>query len=199
MTDKLEPCVEEMHWHLTFHFPHSTGKPLTMPRGLRAIWPDGKQRPQTRFFMPFENRDWHHEAAQWATVRNRGGANIYFGTGLHSVAESTADAVAWQEWCYVDADDKPTFDRLKALTGIAEPNYLLETGGGRGHAYWKLDSPESDPERFRQAQKALITKYGTDPAIHDFARIMRLAGTINWPNVKKRKEGRVPDMVGGIM
>jgi len=43
-------------------------------------------------------------------------------------------------------------------------------------------------------QKAILRSLKTDPAIHNPDRIMRLAGTVTWPDEKKRKRGYIPEV-----
>jgi hypothetical protein len=80
---------------------------------------------------------------------------------------------------FVDADEQDAVDRCCAFiesTG-ARPSAVVSTSLSKAHYYWFIDDlPLSD---FSVLQKALINKLGTDPAIKDLPRIMRLPGTLH--------------------
>jgi hypothetical protein len=68
-------------------------------------------------------------------------------------------------------------DHAEAPTYRVPPTFGI--GSKRGeHRYWVLDE-ESRPllDLFEPTQKALAQTYGTDPAVHNLARVMRLAGS----------------------
>ena len=52
----------------------------------------------------------------------------------------------------------------------------------RCHAYYKFSQPLDHMDKWRQIQKNLIAQLGTDKAIHSASRIMRIAGTLSYPN-----------------
>src|SRR5258708_34741089 len=55
------------------------------------------------------------------------------------------------------------------------PSMVVKTG--RGAHYYFLTEVHRD--KFREWQEKLIGRLGTDPAIKDLARVMRLAGTLH--------------------
>lgn len=55
-----------------------------------------------------------------------------------------------------------------------QPSVVVSTSPGKYHAYWPTSGIGRDA--FRAAQKALIRRFGSDPAIHDLSRVMRLPG-----------------------
>ena len=65
---------------------------------------------------------------------------------------------------------------------------LLISGGGY-QAFWKLDEPLYDFEKAEAINRGLALAVGADDCFN-IDRIMRLPGTINWPNAKKREAGR---------
>jgi len=77
-----------------------------------------------------------------------------------------------------------------------EPTTVLFSGGGY-QAFWKLEIPieiDGDVEAAEEARlynMGLEQRYGGDQC-HNIDRVMRLPGTINWPDAKKRKKGREP-------
>jgi RecA-family ATPase len=65
----------------------------------------------------------------------------------------------------------------------------------RGHAYWELEEPCQNMDAWRDVQKAIAASLQTDPAVINPSRIMRVAGTVSWPNQKKQDKGYVPELV----
>ncbi|MCJ2061891.1 AAA family ATPase [Methylobacterium sp. J-088] len=76
---------------------------------------------------------------------------------------------------FIDADGPDEVSRVEAaLQNGPLPNAKITTARG-AHFYWLVDSLA--PERFRSVQSALAAQFGTDTAVCDRARIMRLPGT----------------------
>jgi hypothetical protein len=160
---------------------------------LVAIEPDG--RAAGRWFA----RD-AAAATAWAVRQNDAGKGIYF-----TVNEcrpdvnkkcSRADITA-QRFLHVDIDppkDGTAFDIEAAAAALAalplEPSFVIASGGGLG-AFWRLADAVSDQTACTDANKALEALLGGDHC-HNVDRVMRLPGTVNWPNKKKREAGRVP-------
>ncbi len=77
-----------------------------------------------------------------------------------------------------------------------EPSMIVWSGGGL-HAYWLLEEPIdiSNGEAVLEVEaslKGLCDFLGADRAATDASRVMRIPGTWNYPNAKKRAAGRVP-------
>ena len=78
------------------------------------------------------------------------------------------------------------FDRVEPHTagerwsdaGLPAPTLTIASGHGV-HAYWRLAEPMTDMVLWTRYQKRLIALLGSDGAIHDPARIMRLPGFLN--------------------
>lgn len=151
-----------------------------------------------------------HELPGWLDDLQRRGFNVYFHVnpcrpGLNKKAEK-ADVVA-MEWLHVDVDPqkgKPIAEeqtRIRHLLekvgdlGLPEPSVVTFSGGGY-QAFWKLAEPiplgtpeaVADAERFNVQIAKLL---GADNC-HNVDRIMRLPGTVNFPDKKKRDRGQVP-------
>lgn len=78
-----------------------------------------------------------------------------------------------------------------------EPSYAMFTGHEphrRGSLWWVLDAPSEDLARARRIEQALQAKFGSDPAVCEPSRVMRLAGSVAWP----LKQGRVLEMTGPL-
>jgi hypothetical protein len=54
------------------------------------------------------------------------------------------------------------------------PSIVVESSPGKRHFYWRIDN--CPLEAFAGAQKALAAALGTDPAVCDLPRVMRLPG-----------------------
>ncbi len=83
---------------------------------------------------------------------------------------------------FVDADDQDQVRRCRdtiSTTGV-KPTMVVSTSAGRAHFYWCCD--DLPPDQFSALQSALIEKLGTDRAVKDMARVMRLPGTLHLKN-----------------
>jgi RepB DNA-primase from phage plasmid len=82
---------------------------------------------------------------------------------------------------YVDADSRPEVERLYAFiaTAALTPTALVASGGVHDgveklQAYWRMSGcPVTE---FTRAQLSLVSRIGTDPAVQDASRVMRLPG-----------------------
>jgi hypothetical protein len=58
-----------------------------------------------------------------------------------------------------------------------QPDFLVQRDDTHWHAYWRtIDLPVN---RFRDVQQRLAAHYGSDPAVCNPSRVMRLAGTLH--------------------
>jgi hypothetical protein len=180
---------------------------LMYPEGpwvLTAIRPDSKAietktfRPESETPLPsWLNRDW----------------NIYCGVNrpMRDV-DKKCEREDIKSLCYlhVDVDPRAGEDleseraRILALftTNLPEgelpPTAVVFSGGGY-QGYWKLEqeipidgdlAKAEDAKRYNQARELA---FGGDNC-HNIDRIMRLPGTINLPDERKRKKGRKPEL-----
>ncbi|MBI1382631.1 MAG: hypothetical protein GC161_16260 [Planctomycetaceae bacterium] len=97
------------------------------------------------------------------------------------------------------AERERIFKLLKDPThlGIPKPTVIVDSGNG-GQAFWRLRVPFQIAEATEAAaddaglwNRHLGNLLGGD-ATHNVDRVMRLPGTVNWPDAKKREKGRVP-------
>jgi hypothetical protein len=65
------------------------------------------------------------------------------------------------------------FDHAVEPTWHVPPSFTVQSGSGP-HGYWLVDDCPLDG--FARAQKRLAAHYGSDPVVHDLARVMRVAG-----------------------
>lgn len=179
------------------------------PWVLTAIAPDrGTAAPSTATFWPAD------EAAlrRWLDQHN-GRRNIYFSVNrplraLTKKAERTD--IGEVRWLHVDIDPRGGEDmaeeRARALglltdglpAGVPAPTAVIFSGGGY-QGFWRLETPipiggdlarAEDAKRYNQA---LERAFGADNC-HNVDRIMRLPGTINLPDERKARKGRVPTL-----
>ncbi len=176
---------------------------------LTAIRPDRKAI-STRAFVP--GRDDGDELAEWLAEHN-GTRNIYFSVNRPIRAQNKKaerEDIAEVRWLHVDIDPRAGEDleaeRARALgllttnlpAGVPAPTAIVFSGGGY-QAFWRLAEPipingdialAEDAKRYNQQLEVL---FGADQC-HNIDRIMRLPGTINVPDERKVKKGRVPTL-----
>lgn len=75
---------------------------------------------------------------------------------------------------FVDLDGSSLEPVMRSLV---PPHIVTETSPGRWHAYWRIDGLPL--EKFTDVQKRLIARFGSDPAVKDLSRVMRLPGFIH--------------------
>lgn len=182
------------------------------PKGpwlLTAIQTDRKGI-DTRVFGPRTET----ECFNWLETHN-GQRNIYFSVNRANtpflqqdrVKKANKEDIFEAGWVHVDIDPEEGQDieeeqerALGSLTdklpkGIPQPTVILFSGGGY-QAFWKLDRPfkidgtQKNWDEFELYNKRLEQIFGGDHC-HNVDRIMRLPGTVNIPDAKKRKKGRV--------
>jgi hypothetical protein len=80
---------------------------------------------------------------------------------------------------FADADGKEQLRRCVELIeeSGARPNLIVWTSSDSAHFYWLVD--DLAREAFELYQPALISSLGTDPAVKDLSRVMRLPGTLH--------------------
>jgi len=173
---------------------------------LVAITPDRDDLvPNGRWFG-----DDAHAAAQWAEYENMRGRNVYWTVnvcreGLNKKPkggkdgdDDMGDMVAHR---FLHADvDPPEDGSLWSVEATQEkladlrypPSFTISSGGGVG-AFWRLDEPVIDKRSVTQANRGISHLLEGD-SCHNHDRLMRLPGTVNWPNKKKIGAGRQPKL-----
>lgn len=160
------------------------------PWVLSAIVPDG--RITTLTFTS----DKSEQMRQWIASRN-GAENLYFqvnSSGDKKLAKKASkDDIVAADWLHVDVD--PKFGEAKAdiLARVQafrlRPSAVIDSGGGY-QAFWRVASTD-ELDDVEATNRWLAAELGGDHC-HNIDRIMRLPGTTNVPNKKKRKVGREP-------
>lgn len=148
----------------------------------------------------------------WVIKQNRH-RNLYF--HVNPVTTALAKKAERQDiralvWLHVDIDPRAGEDldlerqrALKLLTerlpeGVPPPTVIIFSGGGY-QGFWRLAEPfliDGDVEKAEEAKRwnqQLELVFGADQC-HNVDRLMRLPGTINIPNEKKRAKGRTEEL-----
>lgn len=181
-------------------YPHLTAihvDPVTGEKGLI----------EARGFPSKPAVDWE-AVASWIEER-QGRANLYFsvnslGRMLHKKAEKgdVAEIVALHVDIDVpagEAQDSTAAALVERVQKHSPPPSAVIASGGGVQAFWILDKG-SRPwvfedinaiEAFEGYSRGLEDTFKADRC-HNADRIMRLPGTVNLPDAKKREKGRVP-------
>jgi hypothetical protein len=134
------------------------------------------------------------------------GAGVYFGLNppkTDADKKTKKEDIARIEWLHVDLDPQPGVpreearqaitDKLDSLEGDAAPSIVIDSGNGF-QAMWRLDMavPNKDgmTDRVEAINNGIAEKLGGDTGTWNIDRILRLPGTTNFPNAKKRAAGR---------
>jgi hypothetical protein len=107
----------------------------------------------------------------------------------HKPARDTDIITAF--YAFIDADNENAANNI--IQSPILPDFCVQTGTipeKRMHAYWSV-SDVPCPEKWSELQSRLIDYFGSDPAIKNPSRIMRLAGTISYPNERKISRGYI--------
>jgi hypothetical protein len=162
-------------------------------RGARGFWLDTTTLVQ---------------AGAWATERSEAGGNIYFQLneprfGLARKGGRT-DVVALRGFgADVDAKNGRSMEEgLAAIDAVQLPPSLVIMSGGGWQPLWLFDAPiPATPDNVEHVEtmgRWLAKLTGGDP-VQNVDRLFRLPFTINYPNSKKRAEGRTPCAAGILL
>jgi len=164
------------------------------PQGLIEICYGPNKPNQAQFFNL--HKDGIADATAFAASRARAGENIYVGVNprkpqtklAHRANDSDVEIAIWQ---FADIDKAASLDGLGKKLRPLPPYYTVDTGTiphRRPHLYWLLDEPVRNLEQWTQRQSGLAAQLGGDAVINP-SRIMRLAGTVNFPPPHKVQRG----------
>lgn len=183
------------------------------PWALTSIDPEKKSGTRTSTFGPATEA----ECRAWITEQNRNrGVYYHLNRPRRALAKkATKTDVAAVHFLHADVDPRagePLADErariLRLLTtslppGVPPPTYIIDSGGGY-QALWALREPialagdeaadavkEAAAEEAERHTRALEVAFGADNT-HNVDRVLRLPGTVNWPDEKKRAKDRVP-------
>lgn len=158
----------------------------------------GKKPSVARFAL-----DWMDEAVDHIQRMNSSGMNAYVCVNPVNDAHIKAGEGAKDTdimaafFCFADADDE---GGMKNILSCAGPQFTMSVKTGttpfvRGHAYWRLEEPVLNLQAWRDVQQSIAHNLKTDPVVINPSRIMRIAGTVSYPDEKKRGKGYVEELV----
>jgi hypothetical protein len=107
--------------------------------------------------------------------------NIYAGVNPRiTTGGSKNEDVLLARTLFVDLDNTTIADAMEQLrrTKLPMPTMIVMSGHGV-HFYWRLTDPIFDLAYWKSIQKRLIRVFGSDGAIHDASRPMRVPGFYN--------------------
>jgi putative DNA primase/helicase len=167
------------------------------PWAITAIVPDGKTVTET-----FTD----HDACE-AFIRKRNvDRNVYYTLNAVKTAVSskpTKQHIAQVEYLHVDADpdagETPEQFKTRFLPTVRAfriaPTFIVDSGNGV-QLLWRLKRPvaATGPDvvaGIEARNLGLLMELGAPRGTQNIDRLLRLPGTINYPNAAKRKKGRV--------
>ncbi len=158
---------------------------------LVAIVPDG----------PTQGRSFGSKvqaAQEWASERNAQGMNIYWTVNCvrpNFHRKPSKKDIIDVRYAHIDIDppkDGSPFDREAAISKLSsapiQPSFTIWSGNGV-QAFWRVK--DISHEQGETINRGLISYFGGDVGTHNIDRLMRVPGFINYPNKKKRDQGRV--------
>jgi len=159
------------------------------------------RKPVIQRFAP----DAVHDAVDFAVRMNEAKLNIYttinpidINASISTGKGATDTNIMRAHYNFADADDEQGLEGLTELSNLIEPEMVIITGmipHQRQHAYWSLTKPCEDLELWRSKQVAIAARCATDPSVVNPSRIMRVAGTVSYPNQAKQNKGYIPELV----
>ncbi len=195
--DGLSPNREEIRKFLKFFDSHHG-------HVIATIVPDevgGRSTSARRFY-----HGQIQQAEDFIVSQNAAGKNIYHvpnavKTSWQGPNPPNKDAIESCRFLYADLDPRGSLpfdeERSRLLAKLTEygidsvpaPSLIIDSGGGY-QAYWVLED-ELPPEQAEPRVLQLALQLDGDK-VQNSNRMLRVAGTINYPNAKKRLRGRAP-------
>jgi hypothetical protein len=77
----------------------------------------------------------------------------------------------------VDVGGKEAVDRILSAEGMPTPHHVLETSPGKHQILWQVEG--FDKEQAEATLRNLAAAHGTDPAVTDCSRVLRIPGFRN--------------------
>lgn len=144
--------------------------------------------------------DWIDDAVDFISDLNGLGYNIY--AVRNPVREVTSgkgandDDVIAAFFLWADCDDEIAASNVYRFDG---PKWSAAVTTGRTpsvrvHTYWQLKEPCFDLAAWRNMQVAISRHFGSDGSVINPSRIMRVGGTVSYPDKKKQSRGYVKEL-----
>jgi hypothetical protein len=132
------------------------------------------------------------QAVEFAVSKNIEGLNIYIGAALRlpdAKRNKRASAEDFYVATAVPIDIDKNYDATRAnMAAICDDGLVVTTGltPERRSQHWtRLVEPCDSDLEFGHAFRGLVEHVGADMAVKDAARVMRLGGTVSYPNARK--------------
>ena len=145
------------------------------------------------------------EAVDFATRMNGQKLNIYMtinpidiNASIKAGSGATDTDILRAHYSFADADDHAGLTGITKLSELCEPDIVVTTGSvphERRHAYWGLSEACTDLVLWRSTQLNIATLFSTDRSVINPSRIMRIAGTVSYPNTHKQTHGYISELV----
>jgi putative DNA primase/helicase len=157
-------------------------------------------KPDVRGAIGHDFRDDFLSASEWAKRQNAEGKNVYWTVNRTKPGidrkTSKADIVGVR-FAHVDIDppkEGGVLDKDAMVTNLRSlaypPSKIVDSGNGI-QAFWQLDSDCRNYNSLEAINRSIADRFGGDKC-HNIDRVLRLPGTINWPDSIKRAKGCVP-------
>jgi hypothetical protein len=131
-------------------------------------------------------------ALEFAVSKNISGSNVYIGAALRLPDASRSKRASDEDFYVATAvpiDIDKNYDATRAnMAAVCEDGLVVTTGltPERRSQHWtRLVEPCDSDIEFGHAFRGLVEHVGADMAVKDAARVMRLGGTIAFPNARK--------------
>lgn len=197
VTPLHKPNKEDMQKHLDLLFgPCEQEYPGGMLE-IRCIHPTEKSNSggkliKAQLYSAVSDRA---AAGNFAYEYNEKGFNVYVGVnprkpGTPPFGAANAEDVEIAFFNFADIDRDESLNILAQGSPVPY-TYSVTTGtqpNQRPHIYWQLEEPARNLKAWSEAQGFIADYFKSDRVI-DPPRIMRLAGTVNWPDEKKEAKG----------
>lgn len=163
---------------------------------VRMLSVKGNKLPKRYFYKSKEQLVAQYESLIKEGVDERCG--VYFGVCPRTSYKGNKASINRAHVLWADLDDKNySGGKKEALSRLRQfrfkPTLIIDSGHGY-HAYWKLKEPQTDLKLVESYLDAVAVELGSDRAVKDVSRVMRLPGTIN----NKEEDKQIPTMVVAI-
>lgn len=145
--------------------------------------------------------DWMDDAVEFIRDMNARGRNCYAVRNpirANFTGSAQDSDIIGSFYLWADCDDPASAGNVHRFDG---PKWTAAVTTGRTpsirvHTYWELETPCLDMAEWRDMQVRIAAHFGSDSTVVNPSRIMRIGGTVSWPDARKRARGYVPEMVG---
>jgi AAA domain len=160
---------------------------------LRALAEN--RQPQTARFKA----DWIDGAVDWAASVNKAGMNVYavrnpVREGVSGSASDPDIVAAFFLWA--DCDDAASSENVRNFVGPKWTASVITgtTPSTRVHVYFELTEPTLDMDAWRNMQDRIAAHLKSDQKVKNPSRVMRVGGTVTFPDKNKRDRGYISEV-----